>query len=951
MLESLQTGVFEYEKLKPEEMQRRGILGRLVGIMADSVNPTRNGRAYSKKLWENVFANPIMQERIENKCCFGELGHPTDREETDMSKIAICMDGLPKVDPDGKLRAVFNILDTPNGRILKTLCDYGCNIGISSRGSGDLITDFDGNESVDPDTYNCEGWDAVLIPAVKEARLQYVTESLDKKRYNKTLRTRLQESIDKETEENKKAMTEALNTFGIRLMEAEGDIEEEPTVGPEPNEDFLNDIEMNSEEPSEEPVDVDASAFEDLPEPEFETNEPVDIDISEPLDMGPEPNFYKGVEIIEDTNTGKFICEIDQETYVFNSEKNARIWIDMNAKEVKDDIADKKAEEIQDELKDEESEKINDQVVEDELDEEEPIKESLNEEQVGRDKIKDDKDADEVVHSEERKDEEDKDSKEEKEGKVTIKFNEAYGDSSEDAVIAEFIRDCIEKLKIYDNRTDIELEIPDTLDTDLFWMDLNEAARDAGIYLSMQEREEIDDEVYLYFYISKTDDFVRDFENQLAEVNDSVADAWDRSDKESEREWAIRERDEAEEARLTELNKSDWERLNSTEQMVVDAVLSHIENNGMTEPLEDLVRQACSMYNEANAFDEYSEEDFYEEEAKDGAVLEYIKKNYENLGKDMLKYNESFNESVDDINAARMQLRQYLDDWYKEHIAPELSSDVKASGWDSDLQDMFLEFRNYLTPDILHESRKVVGNTETLREMLKQNKKLEQKIIGLQEKLSACYAKEKKLNEDVESYKEKISKLSKNSKSVKVLEEKLNKTEDSKDKLQESLDKKIKSVKSLTEQLNKMSKDNQSMESELSELKESYAGLDKDYTQMKEQFDSKFERQNKLLEKYQKITKNSVDRYINLQATNLGVKPSEIKNKLPEKFSFNDVDSICEELRDYKLNVSRLPFSTGRNKLNEGVSMRVNNLSKGLIPTNEVDELNDYDMKLMEMYK
>ena len=207
MLESLQTGVFDYEKLKPEEMQARGILGRLVGVMADTVNPTRNGRAYSKKLWENVFANPIMQERIENKCCFGELGHPTDREETDMSKIAICMDGLPKVDPDGKLRAVFNILDTPNGRILKTLCDYGCNIGISSRGSGDLVTDFDGNESVDPDTYNCEGWDAVLIPAVKEARLQYVTESLEKKRYNKTLRKRLQEAVDKETDENKKAMT------------------------------------------------------------------------------------------------------------------------------------------------------------------------------------------------------------------------------------------------------------------------------------------------------------------------------------------------------------------------------------------------------------------------------------------------------------------------------------------------------------------------------------------------------------------------------------------------------------------------------------------------------------------------------------------------------------------------------------------------------------------------
>ena len=111
----------------------------------------------------------------------------------------------------------------------------------------------------------------------------------------------------------------------------------------------------------------------------------------------------------------------------------------------------------------------------------------------------------------------------------------------------------------------------------------------------------------------------------------------------------------------------------------------------------------------------------------------------------------------------------------------------------------------------------------------------------------------------------------------------------------------------------------------------------------------RFERQNQLLEKYQKITKNSVDRYINLQANNLGVKTAEIRNKLPEKFSFSDIDLVCEDLRNYKLNVSKLPFST--HQLNENINMRVNNLSPGLIPTNETDEINDYDLKLMEMFK
>ena len=160
-----------------------------------------------------------MKEKIANKVCYGELGHPTDREETDMEKVAVCLAEPPVKGADGKLRAVFDILNTKNGQILKTLCDYGSTLGISSRGSGDLITDYDGNESVDPDTYNCEGFDVVLVPAVKEARLQYVTEALDSKRYNKTLRQSLEESLSKASDSDRKIMQESLNDLGINLNE------------------------------------------------------------------------------------------------------------------------------------------------------------------------------------------------------------------------------------------------------------------------------------------------------------------------------------------------------------------------------------------------------------------------------------------------------------------------------------------------------------------------------------------------------------------------------------------------------------------------------------------------------------------------------------------------------------------------------------------------------------
>ena len=217
MIKKISEGV-RYQKLTEEEKKARGILGRLVGVCADFINPTRNGRGYSEQLWENVFNSDIMKEKIANKVCYGELGHPEDRTEIDMEKVAVCLAEQPVKNSKGQLEAVFDILDTPNGRILKTLCDYGSTVGISSRGQGDLTHDSEGNEIVDPDTYECECWDVVLTPAVKAARLQYVTEGLDSNKVK--LRQALTEAFSKESEEGKKIMEETLKNLNINLNEA-----------------------------------------------------------------------------------------------------------------------------------------------------------------------------------------------------------------------------------------------------------------------------------------------------------------------------------------------------------------------------------------------------------------------------------------------------------------------------------------------------------------------------------------------------------------------------------------------------------------------------------------------------------------------------------------------------------------------------------------------------------
>ena len=68
-----------------------------------------------------------------------------------MEKVCACIPEMPKI-VNGDLYAVVDILDTPNGKLLKTLCDYGFTPGISSRGTGDVMA----NNEVDPDTFFLE---------------------------------------------------------------------------------------------------------------------------------------------------------------------------------------------------------------------------------------------------------------------------------------------------------------------------------------------------------------------------------------------------------------------------------------------------------------------------------------------------------------------------------------------------------------------------------------------------------------------------------------------------------------------------------------------------------------------------------------------------------------------------------------------------------------------------
>lgn len=213
MLEGFK-GKFEYKKLSPEEIKERGILGILYGPIADTKKPTRNGRLYPRQAWQNALDDPIFMEQLESNAILGELEHPTDRDAIDPTKACMCLAEKPKIGEDGLLYGTFHIIDLPNGRILKGLCDYGTKIGVSSRGNGDLVEDING-DSVDPNTFDLTCWDAVILPAVKEARMNYIRESMG----NKSLRESLSALVENAKDGEKEIMEETIKNITQKLNE------------------------------------------------------------------------------------------------------------------------------------------------------------------------------------------------------------------------------------------------------------------------------------------------------------------------------------------------------------------------------------------------------------------------------------------------------------------------------------------------------------------------------------------------------------------------------------------------------------------------------------------------------------------------------------------------------------------------------------------------------------
>lgn len=166
------------DKIK-EDGKRKGVIGKIGGIGADSNEPTRNGRRYPLELWQNVEKSEYFIEGMANRCIVGECDHPQERLDYSIPEGAIVLTKYD-IQNDGKVYTEFDILDTLPGRTLKTYFDAGCKLGVSSRGLGEEVV-VNGETIIDPKTYQFYCFDAVVFPAVKSARMELIESTSPKK--------------------------------------------------------------------------------------------------------------------------------------------------------------------------------------------------------------------------------------------------------------------------------------------------------------------------------------------------------------------------------------------------------------------------------------------------------------------------------------------------------------------------------------------------------------------------------------------------------------------------------------------------------------------------------------------------------------------------------------------------------------------------------------------------
>ena len=140
------------------------------GIMMQGERVNRNGRMYSLPILEGE-CKRYTKEYVNKKRALGELNHPAG-PSVNLDRVSHMIVELNQNGSDfiGKAK----ILDTPMGKIVKSLIDEGALLGVSSRGMGSLKKVNEVNE-VQSD-FTLSAIDIVADPSAPDAFVNGILE-------------------------------------------------------------------------------------------------------------------------------------------------------------------------------------------------------------------------------------------------------------------------------------------------------------------------------------------------------------------------------------------------------------------------------------------------------------------------------------------------------------------------------------------------------------------------------------------------------------------------------------------------------------------------------------------------------------------------------------------------------------------------------------------------------
>tara|TARA_B100000575_G_C23064946_1_gene613169 strand:+ start:388 stop:1032 length:645 start_codon:yes stop_codon:yes gene_type:complete len=104
------------------------------GVFLQAELKNRNGRVYPFKVLENEVGR-YNEEYVKTKRALGELGHP-DGPTVNLDRVSHRITSLRA--EDNNFIGKAQILDTPMGKIAKSLLGEGVQLGVSSRGMGSI---------------------------------------------------------------------------------------------------------------------------------------------------------------------------------------------------------------------------------------------------------------------------------------------------------------------------------------------------------------------------------------------------------------------------------------------------------------------------------------------------------------------------------------------------------------------------------------------------------------------------------------------------------------------------------------------------------------------------------------------------------------------------------------------------------------------------------------------